>query len=145
MCPKCLKHKDEEQFFMRNKETGKRHSQCKVCYQLHRQNYYVEHYEKYKEQYLLRAKTRREKLRQEYRENMLRYLANKECQHCGEKDIRVLELDHINPAKKLFTISQAVKLGFSWEEVLLEIEKCRILCANCHKKITAQQFSWYKT
>lgn len=75
---------------------------------------------------------------------MLEFMTGKSCVDCGEDDIRVLELDHIVPSKKKFNISQAVTLGFSWEDVLLEIKKCRILCANCHKKRTAQQFNWYK-
>ena len=75
---------------------------------------------------------------------MLEYLSDKSCADCGESDIRVLELDHLDPTTKVFSISQAVKLGHSWNSVMNEINKCQILCANCHKKRTAQQFGWYK-
>lgn len=83
-------------------------------------------------------------MREEFRANMLAYMSVQSCADCGEKDIRVLELDHIMPENKLFTVSQAVRLGHSWKDVLAEIEKCRVLCANCHKKRTAQQYGWYK-
>lgn len=83
-------------------------------------------------------------LRNEFRTNMMAYLRDKSCTVCNEDDIRVLEFDHIEPAKKLFTIAKAVSLGYKWDEVLLEIEKCQILCANCHKKRTSEQFKWYK-
>ena len=75
---------------------------------------------------------------------MLEFMSGKGCLDCGENDIRVLELDHISPENKSFSVSQAVKLGYSWDEVLVEIEKCQILCANCHKRRTAQQYQWYK-
>jgi len=130
---------------MRNKEKNKRHKQCKECYQEHRANYYTEHYEKYKVDYLARAKKRREELRQEYRINLLNYLKGKGCEDCGEEDVRVLEFDHINPKTKSFSVSQGVKLGHSWSVILDEIQKCQILCSNCHKKRTAGQYGWYKS
>jgi len=143
-CSKCGETKPLTDFFVKDKKTGRLHAQCKACYKLHRQSFYKDHYAKYKPLYLARAKVRREKLRLEFHTNMLAYLSNKCCVDCGENDIRVLELDHIDPSSKRFNISQAVRLGFSWNDVLAEIKKCRILCANCHKKRTAQQFDWYK-
>lgn len=144
VCSKCKTSKDESEYFFKNKKINRLHAQCKSCYKLHRQGYYTEHYNKYRDQYLLRGKKRREKMRFEFRSNMLEYLSNKACLDCGENDIRVLELDHISPKNKKFTISQSVKLGYSWSKVKLELKKCRILCANCHKRRTAQQFGWYK-
>ena len=75
---------------------------------------------------------------------MLAYLNKHHCVVCGEHGIRTLELDHIDPKTKKFSISQAVRLGYSWEQIEQEIEKCRVLCANCHKKHTAEQAGWYK-
>lgn len=144
VCSKCSKEKRHEDFFLRDKKTGRYHAQCKACYKEHRQTYYANHYLKYKDSYLLRARTRRERLRTIFRANMLEFMSGKGCLDCGENDIRVLELDHISPENKSFSVSQAVKLGYSWDEVLVEIEKCQILCANCHKRRTAQQYQWYK-
>jgi 5-methylcytosine-specific restriction endonuclease McrA len=144
ICTKCGLEKFESDFFVKDRRTGRLHAQCKLCYKEHRQTYYSHHYATYRDLYLKRAKVRRDKLRAEFRSNMLDYLSDKACVDCGEDDIRVLELDHIHPEQKNFNISQAVKFGYSWEEVLTEMAKCRILCANCHKRRTAQQFSWYK-
>lgn len=143
-CTKCHIEKEEKDFFVRNKHSGRLHAQCKLCYKDNRQTYYAYHYAKYKDAYLVRAKIRRDRIRAEFHSNMLNYMYDKACEDCGEADIRVLELDHINPKLKSFMISQSVKLGFSWDNVLEEIKKCRVLCANCHKKRTAQQFNWYK-
>lgn len=143
-CTKCGENKSLNEYFLKDKKSGRLHAQCKACYKAHRQTYYRIHYERYKDSYLKRAQARRRKVRLEFRTNMLEYLSDKSCLDCGESDIRVLELDHIDPSTKLFNISQAVKHGYSWQDVLNEIKKCQILCANCHKKRTAQQFGWYK-
>ena len=54
------------------------------------------------------------------------------CQICGEQDPVVLEFHHRNREDKNFNIGN----GHSWslEMVLTEIEKCEVLCANCHRR-----------
>lgn len=143
-CSKCNTEKTLDEFFVRNAKTGRLHTECKDCYKTHRQSYYQAHYKKYRDSYLQRANLRRETLKEEFRTNMLAYLSNKSCLVCKESDIRVLEFDHLDPTKKKFSISQAVKLGFTWSQVMAEVEKCQILCSNCHKKRTAEQYGWYK-
>ena len=142
-CTKCRIAKLASEYFVKDK-TGRLHSQCKLCYKEHRKSYYKQHYATYHEQYLARAKQRRAGQRLEYRQNMIAYMADKSCVTCGESDIRVLEFDHLDPSLKTFNVSQAVAKGYSWNDVLQEIKKCQLLCANCHKRKTAQQFNWYK-
>lgn len=144
VCTKCSEPKDETEFFVKDKAKGKLHTQCKDCYKQHRISYYADHYQKYGEEYRARAKARRIRYREAFHQMMLTYMNEKCCEICCENDIRVLEFDHINPMEKEFSISQALRLGYSWEQTLSEISKCRILCANCHKKHTANQFNWYK-
>ena len=144
ICTKCGNEKLESDFFIRDSKSRRLHSQCKVCHQTHRKLYYKQHYEKYKAEYLKRAKTRRSALRQEFRTRMLAYLSDKSCVLCGESDIRTLDFDHLNPDTKKFNISQAARLGHDWQKVQDEISKCRILCANCHRKHTSTQAKWYK-
>jgi hypothetical protein len=144
ICTKCLLDKPESDFYFKDKRTGRLHAQCKDCYSLHRRTYYAAHYEKYKTEYLKRAKARRLAIRTDIQQRMLKYLSDKACEICGEADVRVLEFDHLDPAEKRFSISQGRRLGFKWEEISKEIESCRILCANCHKRHTAKQYNWYK-
>lgn len=144
LCTKCHQEKPDNEYFVKDKKSGRLHAQCKQCYKIHRATYYKAHYQKYHEQYLKRATKQREAKRAEYRTNMLNYLKNQKCKVCGENDIRVLEFDHIDETTKLFSISQGISKGYSWELILQEINKCQILCANCHKKRTAEQFGWYK-
>lgn len=64
------------------------------------------------------------------------------CIDCGEKDLVVLGFDHSLGNKK-FGIGD--NLGsYCWEEVEKEIAKCEVVCANCHTRRTAKQFSWWR-
>ena len=144
ICTKCHQKKEKSDFFLKNVAQARFHTQCKECYRLQRRSHYKEHYEKYSALYKARAKKRREQLRIEFRNNMLNYLKDKCCVTCGMDDIRTLEFDHIVPETKAFGVARAVSLGYSWSEVLEEIAKCQILCANCHKVKTAESMNWYK-
>ncbi|MDD5671747.1 MAG: hypothetical protein PHN49_08920 [Candidatus Omnitrophica bacterium] len=60
------------------------------------------------------------------------------CQNCGyNRCIEALEFHHANPALKDFSISSK---GYtrSWKRVRLELDKCVMLCANCHRELHAQ-------
>lgn len=54
------------------------------------------------------------------------------CGYC--KYPGVLEFHHRNPSQKDFNVSKKGHCR-SWERVRKEIEKCDLLCANCHREI----------
>ncbi len=144
-CTKCTILKPENEFYIKDSKTNRLHTQCKDCYREHRATFYAKHYQKYKEQYQIRAKLRREKVKTMYRDYIVSYLNTHPCVDCGESDIRVLELDHVDPTIKKFSVSQGVRLGYSQKDIEEEVKKCQVLCANCHKKRTATQFGWHKS
>lgn len=80
---------------------------------------------------------------QEVRRKVLDYLREHPCVDCGETDPVVLEFDHRNPAEKTDNIARMLSISAVWPKVLLEIEKCDVRCANCHRRRTAIQFGWY--
>jgi transposase-like protein len=59
------------------------------------------------------------------------------CVDCGERDLRVLDFDHVGP--KRANVTALARLGWSLEVIDSEIEQCEIRCANCHRRITAQR------
>lgn len=69
------------------------------------------------------------------------YLKENPCVHCGEADPTVLDFDHIDRATKSGEISRLVT--GSLIKLKSEIVKCQTLCANCHRRRTAEQFNWY--
>lgn len=62
------------------------------------------------------------------------YVMGSKCSVCGyNKCPAALEFHHINPNEKEFAISHQTSL--STEKALLEIQKCALLCANCHREV----------
>ena len=53
-----------------------------------------------------------------------------------------LHFDHIDMENKEFDVSEMVRMWFSIEKIKKEIEKCQVLCANCHWEKTHKDF-WY--
>jgi len=61
----------------------------------------------------------------------------------GESDPRVLEFHHVRGVKE-DDISSLIGRGSSLQRLKAEVEKCDVLCANCHRKITVQERGWFK-
>lgn len=58
-----------------------------------------------------------------------------QCQICGYKKCnRALSFHHKDPSKKDFGLS-AEGLTRSWEKTKAELDKCILVCANCHMEI----------
>ena len=56
------------------------------------------------------------------------------CQHCGyNKSMNALIFHHLVPAEKEFNMGNYGRT-ISWEKVKKEIDKCILLCHNCHSE-----------
>jgi hypothetical protein len=66
------------------------------------------------------------------RQRALEYGGNK-CQDCGYNECPdALHFHHLDPSTKEFSISSGNTK--SWEKIVRELEKCILICANCHAK-----------
>jgi hypothetical protein len=85
-----------------------------------------------------RVKSARSRLARKHRNRLhiYHYLREHPCTGCDEKDLVVLDFDHLHHKVREVTLI-AVFCGRAL--LLAEIEKCRVLCANCHRRHTAQQ------
>lgn len=55
------------------------------------------------------------------------------CAVCGyNRCVAALEFHHRDPEQKAFSI--APRHGYKWEALQAELEKCDLLCANCHRE-----------
>lgn len=79
------------------------------------------------------------KRRERNREFLWKFLSEHPCEKCGEKDPVVLEFDHLNPKDKEANVANLISGGYSLKTVQKEMGKCRILCANCHRRVTWDQ------
>lgn len=74
------------------------------------------------------------KRRKKIKEMAIEYMGGC-CRECGyKKCIAALEFHHLDPTKKDFSLSNR---GYcrSWEKVKKELDKCIMVCANCHREI----------
>ena len=73
----------------------------------------------------------------EYRAARRQYVADQKmargCEQCGyNKHPAALHLDHIKPQQKSVTVSKMISEGYPYTAIDAEMDKCRVLCANCH-------------
>jgi predicted HNH restriction endonuclease len=90
---------------------------------------------KYRERaaYFIQKVTER---RRKLKEMAVDYKGGK-CMVCGYKRCpAALDFHHIDPTKKDFSLSVR-GLTRSWERIQSEVDKCLLVCANCHREIHA--------
>lgn len=110
---------------------------CRDCKRKYDNDYHAKRSEK--------SKTRKLELQRQRRiensKKLYALLSESRCENCGESDPVVLEFDHILQDGKRKAIAEM--MSCSWKTILGEIQKCRILCSNCHRRHTAKQMGWY--
>lgn len=63
------------------------------------------------------------------------------CSDCDERDIKVLEFDHVK-GTKAGNIATLMRSG-SLRRLMIELDKCEVVCANCHRRRTiARDPNW---
>lgn len=73
--------------------------------------------------------------RRRYKARIVQTMGGK-CQCCGYCNYDgALELHHIDPSQKAFSICE--KTYIAWEKLKTELQKCILVCANCHREIEA--------
>ena len=138
-CNHCQQLKDDEEFNWRYKALGMRHPTCRDCQHGFNKTYYEGDAKK---RHLQQVKKRTEAARETAREYVYQYLLTHPCESCGETDPRVLEFHHVG--EKDLAITRMVTGGWSIARIEAEIRKCRVYCANCHRKITIEERGWFR-
>lgn len=59
------------------------------------------------------------------------------CESCGESRFICLDFHHRDRNKKSFAISEAVQNHRGLARIKIEISKCMVICANCHRVLHA--------
>jgi hypothetical protein len=68
------------------------------------------------------------------------------CQLCGYARCNdALELHHIDPSQKDFTMGGIRANPIAWARIVVELRKCVLLCANCHREVEAGHISLPET
>ena len=138
VCVTCLQEKDETEFNWRYKALGVRHKTCRECHHKHQNNWY----ERHKEQHLENVHARKRRVRDDAREYVWQYLSTHPCISCGASDPVVLEFHHREGKDN--AVSEMVAGGYPIHTIQKEIDKCDVLCANCHRKLTHTERGWFR-
>lgn len=129
ICRTCKKEKKIDEFSWRNKIKKQKHGECKDCYKITRKK----SYENNKQYYLNKNKRRRLELKNWFDS----YKKDKKCVFCGESESICLDFHHLDNSKKEYNVSNMNYSTYSIKTIKKEIDKCIIVCANCHRKLHA--------
>lgn len=92
------------------------------------------HYEKNKDKIKARA-VAFNKARSELLTEYVRKMKEAPCKDCGVSYPHyVMDFDHL--VDKTHNVSNMVRSGYSLARVKTEIEKCELVCSNCHRERT---------
>ena len=132
ICSKCGKELPLDNFSWKNKSKKIYQSRCKSCQRIIDKEYYLSN------------PARRASIRERAKNDMSaskqyikKYKQTHPCVKCGENRYYVLDFHHIDNNKER-ELSQVKTWSIS--KIQQEIDKCAILCANCHR-----DFHWQET
>jgi hypothetical protein len=122
-CSKCKVSKPLSDFNFRNAAAGLYQSYCKECGNKLTRS----HYRNNKRQYLdrnLRSYLKRREL--------VRQIKSRACADCGiQYPFYVMDFDHREGETKEYELNRVDRM--TTRALLREIEKCDVVCANCHR------------
>jgi hypothetical protein len=128
-CSQCKLVKPTGEFNFKYKALGKRHAYCREC----GNNLTRRHYRNNKRQYL----DRNYRTLARHRE-LMRQAKSRPCADCGvQYPYYVMDFDHRDGATKSFMLSDITRA--SSKSLWREIEKCDVVCANCHRERTQRR------
>lgn len=127
ICYRCRVSKDDSEFNKSARTSDRLHSYCRDCQKQHYRDNAARH----------RANVRRnDDLRIARLREVIYQRMSTGCVDCGNRDIRVLEFDHVRGIK-IRGVGAMVTRGSGYEAVIAEMDKCEVRCRNCHAIATA--------
>ena len=127
-CVTCKEEKQLSEFRKDSKRLDGVQSSCKVCARLY-------HKKAYTTKYSDAAKSRTNKRFLIAKKLINDHKSSRGCEICGEKELVCLDLHHLDPKQKDFHL--AGNQNRSLVKIQEEIDKCIVVCRNCHAKIHA--------
>lgn len=138
VCNKCRIDRSLEDFSFKNKRKQIRTKICKFCHSEYRKQHYLQN----KKIYIAKARRWNQTQGNVLKQFLFETLSKSQCIDCGEKDIIVLEFDHIG--NKRLGLADMYKNRYSLQKIKEEINQCVVRCANCHRRKTAKDSKFWK-
>jgi len=134
-CTVCKEEKYLADFNLCSRSKSRLSYACKACDRARCKKYHKENPEV--------AKNREVRNRHRNHQLVFDYLITHPCIICGETDPIVLEFDHRDPSEKSFCISAGCSEKRPVKDIMEEVKKCDVLCANCHRQKTAKDRRYF--
>lgn len=99
-----------------------------------KQEYSKKYYEENKE----KIKDSSDKARKRFKQKWAEFKSALSCTQCGEKHPATLDFHHVVRDKSNRKVFDLVR-NYNWNSLMDEIDKCIVLCANCHRKHHADE------
>jgi hypothetical protein len=131
LCKKCNYPKDTSEFGVCRSNLDKLQAYCISCNRKQAKAYYQSNEQK--KIHGFRAKIRRQKIS----EALLKIKEKAGCCFCKECCGVCLDFHHIGSDKD-FNLGSC---AFSIKKIAEEINKCEVICSNCHRKVHAKMLS----
>ncbi|MBX3290285.1 MAG: hypothetical protein KF855_13170 [Acidobacteria bacterium] len=96
--------------------------------------YNREYYQRNRERLLEKQREKNRRFSENRRRWLSEFKKTLKCERCGEDHPATLTFHHRDATEKEFEIANAINLGVGMKRLVAEIEKCEVLCANCHAK-----------
>lgn len=126
-CTRCQKDKTTENTNWKIKDKTLQ-SFCRECQHQYQQTWYSNVVNKSSS--IKRAKINTKRNVERNQEFIIEYFKTHPCVDCGNSNLMVLEFDHLSDKDN--NICDMVRLAFSLTRIRSEIEKCEVVCRNCH-------------
>lgn len=124
-CSRCNVTKKVAEFYV-FKARGGHQAYCKACNKDSRAVYYQNNKQRYRHS--------RDEHRRRLREEINEIKRTTPCTDCGNLfPAEVMDFDHLDPSTKIANVSQLVSKEGSRRRIREEIEKCEVVCSNCHR------------
>lgn len=133
ICSVCQEEKCVSEFGFKDKQRGKLQSRCKKC----QSEFSKKHYLSNKDNYRKRAKKNNALYRERNRQFVSYYKHKSGCYFCKENTPVCLDFHHLDPSEKEINVSIMSRGANSINSIVKEIDKCVVICSNCHRKLHA--------
>jgi len=125
ICPTCKIDKTLTEFSKNKSKKNGRNVVCKSCKKIYQSEWY--------EQNKILQRSKVNNRRRDLKNWLKNFKSTLHCSECPEDHISCLQFHHTTDNKEV-SVADAIKHGWSKDRILGEIEKCVVLCANCHFK-----------
>lgn len=127
-CTRCKEEKPLADYHRNKRRIDGYMSLCKMCMKTQRKLEYTG----------LKAEQKRKysSERRKAHQDVINAAKRIGCLVCDEKEICCMDFHHVDSTQKEFILG-GENAGRSLVKILAEIDKCVVLCANCHRKVHA--------